>query len=364
MLSTTIAHQRLVQQRLSHNPLANPGEIVGWLGAVQAQDYLGSLWAIGLRTEHATMADIEQAVADRTIVRTWPMRGTLHFVAPEDVRWMLELLTPRIIARNAVQYRRVGLDDTIFSRSCDTLVKALQGGKQLSRNAIYKVLAAAGISTDGLRGLFILAWLAQKGVICFGARQGKQQTFALLEEWVPAAKTMERDQALAELARRYFTSHGPATLQDFIWWTGLTAGDARAGLEMVKSQFNQEAINGQAYYRSPSALPSSVAPSTAYLLPPFDEYAVAYTDRSAVLDPVHTQQAGYGIGPTMVLGGQIVGTWKRTIKKDAIVIEATPFISLSNAGIRLFTDAAERYGEFMGLPVALGWANKNFTPTS
>lgn len=355
MPATTIALQRLYQQRLSRNPMASPGEVVTWLGAVQAQDYLGSLWAIGLRVEHATEADIERAIADRTIVRTWPMRGTLHFVAPEDVRWMLELLTPRVIARNAEPYRRVGLDEAIFSRSCDILVKELQGGKQLSRNAIYKTLNAAGISTGGLRGLFILGWLAQKGVICFGARNGKQHTFTLLEEWAPTARTMGREESLAELARRYFTSHGPATLQDFAWWSGLPAADARSGLELVKTQLVQEDIRGQSYWRAPSTLPLSPTQSSAYLLPPFDEYTVAYTDRRDVLDPVYIQQAGYGIGPTMVLDSQIVGTWKRTIKKDGILIEARPLTPLGKAEISLFEDTAERYGEFLGMPVTLSW---------
>src|SRR5207237_2162453 len=193
--------------------------------------YPGALWAVGLRTRDATEAAIEQAIAERTIVRTWPMRGTLHFVAPEDARWMLQLLTPRVVAANARRvYQQSNLDDATFARSKDLFVDALQGGKQLPRPSLYKVLEAAGISVAGQRGLFILQRLSSEGLICFAARQGKQPTFALLDEWVPISlsKTPARDQALAELALRYFTSHGPATVQDFAWWSGLPAADASA----------------------------------------------------------------------------------------------------------------------------------------
>lgn len=184
---------------------------------------------------NAVEADIEQALADRTIIRTWPMRGTLHFVAATDVRWMLELLTPRIVANNAQRLlRQFGLDEAVFARSKDLFVRALQGGKRLARNAMYEVLEAGGVSTAGQRGLHILGRLAQAGVICFGAREGKQQTFALLDEWAPTARRMARDEALAEIARRYFTSHGPATLQDFAWWSGLTVANAQAALELAR----------------------------------------------------------------------------------------------------------------------------------
>lgn len=195
--------------------------MVAFFGAVHAQDYRGALWGVGQRVAGATEADVERALAERSIVRTWPMRGTLHFVAPDDVRWMLRLLAPRAIARAAGRHRQLGLDAATFAQSRDRLTAVLAGGNQLTRDAIYAELDRSGISTAGQRGIHILAQLAMEGVICFGARRSKQQTFALLDEWVPSSRMLEGDEALAELAARYFASHGPATLADFAWWSGL-----------------------------------------------------------------------------------------------------------------------------------------------
>src|SRR5262249_26765744 len=181
-------HQRLHNQHLAGSSFSSPDEAVRWFGAVQAQDYPGSLWAIGMRVQNATESAVEQSIAERKIIRTWPMRSTLHFVPPEDVRWMLKLLTPRVIVRSQARYRQLELDDGVFTQCRKLFEKALQGGKQLSRDAMYKVLLAEGISTSESRGLHILGRLAQDGVICFGSRQGKQQTFVLLHEWVPEAK--------------------------------------------------------------------------------------------------------------------------------------------------------------------------------
>ena len=226
----------------------------------------------------------------------------------------------------------------------------------MPRDAMYRLLEAARIPTTGGRGLHIISRLAQEGIICFGAREGKQQTFALLDEWAPKAKKMARDEALAELARRYFTSHGPATLQDFIWWSGLRTAEARAGLEMVKPHLVQEVNDGQTYWLASSMPEAKYASPTAYLLPAFDEYTVAYKDRSAVLNPLHAKQVNTGNGiffPTIVIDGQIVGTWKRTLKKSAVVITPSSFARLNEGETRAFAAAASRYGEFLGQPVVL-----------
>ncbi|HKG20647.1 MAG TPA: winged helix DNA-binding domain-containing protein, partial [Blastocatellia bacterium] len=191
------------------------------------------------------------------------------------------------------------------------------------------------------------------GVICFGAREGKQQTFALLDEWAPGARTMARDEALAELAGRYFTSHGPAKLHDFVWWSGLPVSDARAAVEMAGPRIARETIGGQAYWLPSSTPPIKKAPLASYLLPPFDEYTVAYKDRSAVLDPVYTRQVNSGNGifsPTIVIGGRVVGIWKRAITKGGVIIRPEPFSELSAAETRAFSAAAKRYAKFMGAP--------------
>jgi hypothetical protein len=303
-----------------------------------------------VRMPGAREADIEQALADRSMVRTWPARGTLHFVAAADVRWMLHLLSPRNVARGAGRARQLGLDDDTFARSGEVLRRALKGGRQLPREALYQALEAAHISTAGQRGIHILGRLAQLGLICFGTRQGKQQTFALLDEWLPPAEPLPRDQALAELARRYFASHGPATLADFVWWSGLTTADARAGVEMARPMLAAEDIDGQTYWQPASAPDEATDPPAACLLPAFDEYLVGYKDRSAVLDPRHVKATNAGGGmlsPIIVVDGQVVGTWKRTLKKETVVITPNWFGVPRKAQVAALTQAAQAYGAFL-----------------
>ncbi len=356
MARSDIVSQRLCNQHIAGTGFEKPGEVVKWMGAVQAQDYSGALWAVGLRTGNATRETIEQAIADRTIVRTWPMRGTLHFVAAADARWMLKLLTPRVLANRRWLFRQLDLDDATFARCTELVTNALQGGKQLAREAMYKMLEAGGIATANQRGLHILGWLAQTGVICFGVREGKQTTFVLLDEWLPKAKSLEREAALAELAKRYFTSHGPATLQDFMWWSGLTTADAKAAIEMAKAHLVAEVIAGQTYWVSPSLPVEKEASPTAHLLPPYDEYTIAYKDRSAVLNPLYGKQAHSSNGiffPTIALDGQIIATWKRTLRKNTLLITPNYFAKLNKAQSHAVAEAANRYGNFLGISVVL-----------
>ncbi|MBE7468944.1 MAG: winged helix DNA-binding domain-containing protein [Anaerolineae bacterium] len=352
MTPQDIAHYRLANQHIADPHLKEPDQVVARLGALQAQDYAGAKWSIGLRLPDATEADIEQAIADKTIVRTWPMRGTLHFVAAADARWLLQLLTPRVIAQTAGRYRQLELDEAIFARSKELFAGALQGGQQLTRADMQQLLEEAGISTAGQRGYHILVRSAQDGLICFGVPQGKQQTFTLLDEWIAPTPTWERDEALAELANRYFTGHGPATIHDLAWWSGLTLTDARAGLEQIKAKLRSETINGQTYWLSPDTPALPEHSPTAYLLPGFDEYLLGYTDRSAVLKPEHAPKIVPGNNgmfmPTVVLDGQVAGLWKRTFKKDRLTLTLSPFTSFSPAHRQALNSAAERYRKFVG----------------
>src|SRR5215472_325382 len=218
---------RLFNQRIDGKKFERPDEVVRWMGALQAQDYQQSLWAIGLRMQSATVADIEQAILDRKIVRTWPMRGTLHFVPGDDAKWMLSLSASRMIANDRRRQGQLELDETIMERCKELFYDALKGNQRLSRPDMMQLLVDAGISTKGQRGYHILWYLSQAGLICLGPMQDKQQTFVLLDEWVPHSRAFSREESLAELARRYFTSRGPATIHDFAWWAGLTVADAR-----------------------------------------------------------------------------------------------------------------------------------------
>ncbi len=348
-----LARLRLLGQGVAHSGFASAAEAVSRLGAVQAQDYLGALWAIGLRVRDAAETEIERALAEKVLVRSWPMRGTLHIVTAADVRWMLALLTPRVLAARAARWRQLELDEDTFGRARDLFATTLEGGRRLSRPAMYQVLEDGGISTAGQRGIHILSRLAQEGLLCFAARAGKQHSFALLDEWVPPARRLERDEALAELARRYFTGHGPATLRDFMWWSGVTAADARAGFEMARSQLVREVVGTETYWFSNDVpAPARWRPCTV-LLPAFDEYLVGYRDRSAALDPSHARKVHDLLSPTVVEDGRVVGTWTRTLEKRGVSLAVSFFSRSHRPDARALQQAASRYGSFVGRPAAV-----------
>jgi hypothetical protein len=358
--ATEVGRLRLAAQRISSTKFTRPAEAVAWLGAVQAQDYLGALWAVGLRVAGACEQDVEAALTDGSIVRTWPMRGTLHFVAAADARWLVELHAPRIIARAASRFRSLGLDDATFARARRVLVKALADGP-LTRAAVYETLERAKISTTGQRGIHILWRLAHETFLCFGPRQGKQQTFVLFDRWLPRAKRLPREEALCELACRYFAGHGPATVADFAWWSGLPVSDARLAIQLAGTQLEEATFDGCSYWFARPAAPSPPARAGAYLLPAFDEYLVGYTDRSAVLEPAWMLRVNAGGGilhPTLVIDGRVVGTWKRRLARGRVLFSPAPFGMLSKETTRALARAFERYADFLGLaravPVPMG----------
>ncbi|HZC06180.1 MAG TPA: winged helix DNA-binding domain-containing protein [Ktedonobacterales bacterium] len=356
MTTLPIAHQRLAHQRLARPDLATPAEVAQWFGAVQAQELPGALYAVSLRMPSgATEQGIERAIAERGIVRTWPMRGTIHFVPAEDAQWMLRLLARRTNRNAASIYRRAGLDDATFARAGDVLARALQGGKVAPRKQLYAALDAAGIATDGeQRGLHLLGYWAREGLICLGPRQGKQPTFTLLDEWVPNARKLDGDEALATLARRYFTSHGPATEQDFAWWSGLTLTEARLAMRLVERDFERTQMDGQTYWTSAAASSPTAPPEpSVYLLPQYDEFTVAYKDRRAALHPAFPDDPFRILGPVIVVDGRVVGSWKRRLTKDTVIISVTLFTPLNDEQRDGLARAAERYGRYLGLPVVI-----------
>jgi hypothetical protein len=353
MNSSEIVRWRLLNQRLYDNPLEKPADVVAWMGAIQAQDYPGALWAVGQRSEHPVDNAVESALTERAIIRTWPMRGTLHFVAAEDARWITELCAPRVMAGAANRLLRdFDLDETEFGRSREVLAGALQGGHQLARDGMFKALNAAGINTSGQRGYHILWQLALEGLLCFGPRQGKPQTFVLLDEWIPGAKRMPREEALAELTRRYFTSHGPATPADFAWWAGLTLKDTLAGLNANRQHLERVEMSGQTYWFPPALREPEVDAPHALLLPAYDEYTVAYKDRAAILSPAAERREDASseiLKAVMVIDGLVRGTWKRTLKKESVSLSFSPFSPFNDAEREALSEAAERYSNHLSL---------------
>ena len=345
-----IGRLRLVNQQIARPRFDDPADVVRWLGAVQAQDFLGGLWAVGLRTRNAIESTVEDAIARRAIVRTWPMRGTLHFVAADDARWMTSLMAPRVITAAASRFRQLELDAKVLGRSADVTARVLEGGKTVRRDAMYDHWQAAGIATHESRGLHILGWLAQTGVVCFGPRDGKQHTITLLEEWVPTARSRSREEALGELARRYFASHGPATLHDLAWWSGLRITELRSGLEQVKHDLESADIDGRTFWFAP--MPTRRASKTAYLLPAWDEFTVGYRDRNDILDARYAKRVNAGGGvlrPVVVIDGEVVGTWQRTLGKAGVVVTPSLFRRLERPEVQAVDAAVARYARFLSV---------------
>ena len=302
---------------------------------------------------------VERAFNAGTILRTHVMRPTWHFVAPADIRWMLELTAPRVHVVNAYMYRQLELDGALFLRSHAVIVKALQGGRHLTRAELGSALAQAGITAGGMRLGYILHHAELDALVCSGPRRGKQFTYTLLDERAPMARTFARDEALAELTRRYYTGHGPATIKDFAWWSGLTAADVKAGLHMAASHLTREELDGQAFWSSASTPPASAPTRAAFLLPTYDEFVIGYSSFDKSRTAGHDLQGNVVFDSMVLVGGRISGSWRRTFKKGAVAIEFAPFAPWTAAEREAVTAAAGRYGEFIGMPVRTSFNPEN-----
>lgn len=348
MTLSPVGLRRLYHQRITHPHFNDVGEVAAWFGAMQGQDYLGTKWAFGLRLPGSTDASIEQAIIERKVVRAWLVRGTLHYAAPADIHWMIDLLASRQISGSARRYRELELDEATLTRSADLIAGLLRDGDQLTRDEILAHLTAQGISTAGQRGVYMLQHASLQRLLVQGELRRNVTTFYALG----SGKTLPQEVARAELARRYFRSHAPANLADFASWSGLPMGEARAGFADASADLIEETIDGAAYWL-PRETPQ--APQKAlYLLPGFDEYVLGYRERGAILDPQFSNNicpGGNGMfSPTIVLDGRIVGTWKRTPKTKTVEIVPDVFPPYAAAFDHdLFAQAAAQYGAFLGL---------------
>jgi winged helix DNA-binding protein len=355
-----IARQRLINQGLVKPALKTASEVVARLGAVQAQDYGASKWGIAQRTGGLTDEQIEKEIDDGLIIRTHLLRPTWHFVAAANIGWMLALSAPRVHAANAYWYRWNEVDDTVARRSRAVLTKALRDGKHLTRAELGQALTRARIQLTRPQRLACIVMRAElDGLICSGARRGNQFTYALLEERVARPTALEREAALFELARRYFTTRGPATVDDFAWWSGLTKADAKRGVEAAATHLQHESIEGRSYWFPSAERQVRISGTLAHLLPNYDEYFVGLKDRSAF--GVRLESSGVKprtsalSGHALVINGQIVGGWRRTLIGRTVVVEPKPLISLSEAERRGVGAAAKRLGRFLAVPVEIRW---------
>jgi hypothetical protein len=349
---TDIIKLRLGNQQITSTRFEKPEEILVWLAAVQAQEFGMAKWALGLRLKGIDDAAIEKSFNEGKIIRTHLLRPTWHFVSAADIRWMLALTAPRVHAVNKYYYKKFELDSAVFKRANAILVNMLRDGKMLTRTTLNTGLDKAKIKAAGLRLGYLFMQAELEGIICSGPRVGKQFTYALLDERVPPKTAIHPKDSLAELSKRYFTSRGPATLKDFVWWSGLTTREAHEGLASLDKRFEHEKVGDSLYVFDPNSSTMGKKRQTTFLMPDYDEYGISYKDRSALFGTMHSKRNDVNnLSPyshMLVVDGVISGTWKTTANKSA-EIHVTPFFQLTERKQQAITQAVQKYKAFLGI---------------
>jgi hypothetical protein len=349
--------------------------IVEWFGAMQAQDVNSGLWSLGARVPGAKIDDINAALERREAIRTWPMRGTVHWVPPADARWMLELMGVRSLAGSERRRQQIGLSAADADRAVELLGSALAGGKRLTRAECLRTLTEGGIAVGGQIGYHLLWYACQQGVAAIAPHVGKEQTFVLLDEWAPEPRRPDRDEALGIIALRYFRSHGPTTLKDFAGWTGLTMTDCRTGIAVAGKALAPVDVDGVEMLMAaePPAVGGAAADSVAVggvasaaagsdgggwlALPGFDEYLLGYKDRSMMATPAQLAAVipgGNGVfQSTLVRGGRVMATWKRTIGRNGVTVTVQPLAKFTSRDRHNAEAALQPFADYLGLPVTV-----------
>jgi hypothetical protein len=353
MKPAEIAARRLVNQHLLAPELATAAEVVSRLGAVQAQDYGGAKWALSQRTLGLTDVEVEREISSGQILRTHVLRPTWHFVVAPDIRWMLELTSKRINASMSASHRRLELDDDEFRKSRRVLSRVLGDGSHRTRDELGRALSSAKIAVnDRLRLMHLMMRAELDGVVCSGERKGKQFTYALLDQRVPAIPRIDRDEALAELARRFFTTRGPATIDDFAWWSGVTKADGRRGVAAVGAELREERHDGTSYYSATVERRATLRGVQAHLLPNYDEWFIGFKDRSAAIDRLQRKGVNPRLdgvsGNLLTIGGQVVGGWTRVLGND-LAVSITLLDNLSARERSAVDSAVRKFGAFFGI---------------
>lgn len=352
--NSSILGYRLYNQQLTDTRLKKPEEVVQWMGAIQAQEYAMAKWAIALRLKGIKEADVEKSFNEGKILRTHVMRPTWHFVSPADIRWLLMLTSPRVHQANAYMGRQLELDKKFVTRTNNILEKALRG-KSLTRVALEKILKQNKIKLEGpnpdskgIRMAYIMMYAELEQLICSGPREGKQFTYALMDERVPAVKKISREEALAKLADQYFTSRGPVTVQDFAYWSGLTVKEANAGAATLGSKFIREVFNEHEYIFLPPSNKKKATLDATFLMPDYDEYGMSYKNRSALRSQkLDGPKASIVFNRMLVIDGKIEGTWKRTLNKKSAEVEIVPFAPLSKQQEKKVDKAVKEFQSFI-----------------
>jgi len=350
MKLSDIANLRLSNQQIISSNFKAAKEVVDWMGAMQAQDYNMTKFAVGIRSNNLTDQSVESAVSKGEIIRIHILRPTWHFVSPENIYWMLELTSSRIKAFMKSRNKILGLTEEILKKSNKLIERAIYRRGHLTREELISVLEKSKIVTGRNRASHIFINAELEELICSGEIKNKKQTYALLKERVPKINSFNRDESLEKLVQKYFSSHGPATIKDFAWWSGLNASDSKRALDMVKSNLVSETIGEQTFWFTKNTSLSTLKSNKVYLLPAFDEFIIAYTDRTAALNSDHLKKTVIRNGmfmPVIVINGQVAGLWKRTIKKDEVFVETDYFRSIRKSEEKLIREQFEKFASFL-----------------
>ena len=341
---------RTYSQQLAEPVFDDAHALVSHMGAVQAQDMTNSKWALGVRLRQPSLRAVQEAVDSGRIVRTHIMRPTWHYVAAEDIRWMLDLTGKRVRAAFLHWFKRAWIDDKILSRFYDSAGKLLSGTDGLTILELTDGLHQAGLDWNADQVKYMLCFGEADGIVCNGRERNRKHTYALLDERVPVNGSVTREEALSLLARKYFSSHSPASLEDFAWWSGLTVTESRKAVQSIERELTANRYEGEKLYVHESCIREAAPEGEVHLLPPYDEYLISYKDRTHVLDPAHSHKAHNNSGifhPIVFQNGRIVGNWTKKVKKGGVEIEAVPFDHKIKINTRKFGTAADRYRTFL-----------------
>ncbi len=348
----------MIAQQIADPEFRCPQETVSWMGAMQAQDFNMAKWGLGLRLKGNTEEDIDAAINSAAIIRTHVLRPTWHFVSASDVHWMLDLTAPRIKQSMAGRLKQLELDNKLLNKSNRIIEKKLEKCYYATRKELITELNRAKIVTNENRASHLFLHAELNKLICSGEVRGREITYALLEQRVASPNKLSRPECLAKLAAKYFQSRNPATLQDFVWWSGLTITDAKNGIEMIRDEYCREKINGSEYWISNSAAGFKKLKSGFFLLPSFDEFLIGYTDRSAAIEAGHQSKAFSKNGifwPTVIANGKVKGIWKREIKKDAVSITIQFFDSQLQPSKNVLKREAQKLKTFLNRNVRMSY---------
>jgi hypothetical protein len=347
---SAISETRLISQKIETPDSDNAEAVVSWMGAMQAQDYPMAKWAVGLRMKGSTDKSIQTSLDKGEILRIHLLRPTWHFVSSDDIYWMLQLSARKIKSSLKTRHRELELSETVHIKTRTIIERMLTGGASLTRDELAIEFLKAGIRTDENRLSHILFRAEMDGLICSGPMKEKKLSYSLLEERVPEKRELSKEEALAELAKRYYQSRYPATIQDFIWWSNLSLSEARKATELVKLLFIVESA-GSAEYLLPNSFSGSLKKNNSvHLLPAFDEFLIGYRDRSSSLSMIHNKKTITNNGifyPTIVVNGQVSGVWKRNVKGNKAVIQTDLFISPDKLINKMVEKEADLYGQFL-----------------